>query len=94
MIYTLVCHGCGRFHEVEAGFLSSPLAARLPGSDEGSEWTVPMSGCSDCQASTADPHPIRRAYDQGMTPESIARMNQEWPAVRERLTAERDRNLR
>lgn len=95
--YTLVCHGCGKFHEVLACFLSSPMGYSFPGS-EGSNttWCIPALGCPECMAIGKDEtdrskKPIARAYDHGPSPETRERMNREWPAVRAKLEAAKKR---
>jgi hypothetical protein len=87
--YTLVCHGCGRFHEKKAMFLSAPMSYGFPGVN-GTTWSIPALGCPECMATPRDANgdgPIGRAWKHGATPEAKARMNAEWPEWRTKLEA-------
>lgn len=80
-LYILVCHGCGAFFELEASFLSSPLAIQFEVPGEKRSWCVPMRGCPTCAAIVTErreDHPIARAFAHGMTPEARARANREY----------------
>lgn len=87
-IYILVCHGCGRFHEQRAQFLSAGSALAFEStSRKDVKWVVPTLGCEDClhtHTDNPDDHPIRKAFLHGMTPEARDRANrefkQEWEA--------------
>lgn len=92
--YTLVCHGCGCFHEKQAFFLSPPIGYSFPGSAPDITWMIPALGCPACMAigkgqGDRSKNPIAMAFDHGSSPEARARMNEEWPAVRARLEAAR-----
>lgn len=54
--YTVACHGCGRVHEVNAYFISSPLAVVMPDGRE-----LGVMGCPDC---LKVPGRIRAAYQR------------------------------
>lgn len=80
-VYILVCHGCGKFHEMKSEFISVPMSARFDIPESNKSWCIPCLGCPDCMATPRDSNgdgPIARAWKNGMTPEAWARANKEF----------------
>ena len=91
--YYCVCHGCGKIHVIVAQFMSAPMMFRFPTNSEGVQWCLPMLGCPECMAADKgkprSEHRIARAFDKGMTQESIDRVLKEFPEWLPRLEAEK-----
>ena len=94
-IYTLVCHSCGRFHELESEFLSSSVACSFPSTLEPKRsWMIPALACPDCRAivtTDRNTHPIYLAWKNGSSPEARARMMAEWPSIEPLVKARYDK---
>lgn len=74
--YTVVCHGCGKIHQVKACFMSTPLSMELT-NGRGMYWTLGCHGCPECMK---DPSIIREAWEKGIKRETIAAANKNWAA--------------
>jgi hypothetical protein len=76
------CHGCGAFHVVRSRFLGAGLLLRFDSTQRpGVLWAVPAHACPTCHAlkpERIEDHPIRRAFDHGMTAEARARADREF----------------
>ena len=83
--YVCCCHGCGAVHIVKSSFMSSPLSIGVY-APNGQQWSLPAHSCTECASpalrerfkDNMDEHPVRKAYLNGLTPESRDRLNREF----------------